>query len=77
MHFLGLLYGNHSNYGLAEKYLKMATGYDDNEAMLYLANFYAILGYDSLAVEYFNRALEAGNEEAKEIKNMLDRDLLR
>ncbi len=77
MKSLGAMYFEQENYLAAEKYLKMATGYDDNEAMLYLANFYAILGYDSLAVEYFNRALEAGNEEAKEIKNMLDRDLLR
>ena len=77
MKSLGAMYFEHENYLAAEKYLKMASEYGDNEAMLYLANFYATLGYSSLAVEYFNRALEAGNEEAKEIKIMLDRDLLR
>ena len=71
---LGVMYYELENDLSAEKYLKMASEYGDNEAMLYLANFYAILGYNNLAVEYFNKAVEAGNEEAMEMKKIIERD---
>ena len=71
--YLGLIYFVRENYDQAEKYLKIASEYDDSEAMLYLSSLYAILGYNKPAIEYFNRALEVGNKRAIEMKKEIDK----
>ena len=60
------LYGNHSNYGLAEKYLKMAVEYDHLDSAYSLGIMYGLLGKEELAYVYLTAAAQLGQEDAIE-----------
>lgn len=60
---LGIIYNDSCNYTLAEKYFKMARGYNFEEGSLELGKFYLAWKQPNLAENCFKELADRGNDE--------------